>query len=118
MTIYNLDEFAKKIGVDEETLQKWDREGLLKAEKTYTDKHYEKAIEVKNNDIESKEIKTNIIIKKEETEDFVVLIQHLKTNEYIELKRHKTYKNARLYSIKKKEEYGQIGIEITIAKEV
>lgn len=48
MNIYRLNEFAKKINVSVSTLQRWDREGILVAYRTptnrryYTDDHYEK----------------------------------------------------------------------------
>lgn len=50
MTIYKPGEFAKLIGVHIKTLQKWDREGKLKACRTpsnrrfYTKNQYEKYI--------------------------------------------------------------------------
>lgn len=129
MAMYKLDEFAKKIGVDKKTLQNWDRLGILVADRSptnrrvYTDEHYKNYCDLlssnekteDNND--TQEIKTKILIKKEE-EDFVVQVKHLKTDEYIEINRLKTYKNARINAIKKKEEYGKIGIDATILKEI
>ena len=50
MEIYKPGEFAKLIGVHIKTLQKWDREGFLKANRTptnrrfYTSKQYENYI--------------------------------------------------------------------------
>ena len=53
MNIYRLNEFAKKINVSVSTLQRWDREGILKANRTptnrryYTDEHYERFMKEK-----------------------------------------------------------------------
>lgn len=50
MNIYRLNEFAKKVNVSVQTLQRWDRDGILKAYRTptnrryYTDEHYEQFI--------------------------------------------------------------------------
>ena len=53
MNIYRLNEFAKKINVSVSALQRWDREGILKANRTptnrryYTDEHYERFMKEK-----------------------------------------------------------------------
>ena len=53
MNIYRLNEFAKKINVSYQTLQRWDRDGILKAYRTptnmryYTDEHYEQFLKAK-----------------------------------------------------------------------
>ena len=53
MKIYRLNEFAEKINVSYQTLQRWDREGILKAYRTptnrryYTDEHYEQFLKSK-----------------------------------------------------------------------
>ena len=38
--IYKPSEFAKLVGVSVKTLQRWDREGILKAGRTPTDRRY------------------------------------------------------------------------------
>ena len=40
MTIYKPGEFAKLIGVHIKTLQKWDREGILIAHRTITNRRF------------------------------------------------------------------------------
>lgn len=40
MNIYKTSEFAKKIGVCTRTLQRWDRSGVLKANRTPTNRRY------------------------------------------------------------------------------
>lgn len=40
MEIYRLNEFAKKINVSVNTLQRWDRDGILKAHRTPTNRRY------------------------------------------------------------------------------
>lgn len=53
MKHYRLNEFAMKINVSVQTLQRWDREGILKAYRTptnrryYTDEHYEQFLHKK-----------------------------------------------------------------------
>ena len=48
--IYNIREFAKLIGVSVKTLQRWDREGILKAKRKvsnrryYTEEHHKLAL--------------------------------------------------------------------------
>lgn len=47
MSTYKIGEFAKKIGVSVSTLRRWDKEGLLIANRSplgtrfYTDEHYQ-----------------------------------------------------------------------------
>ncbi|MBI5755911.1 MAG: MerR family transcriptional regulator, partial [Nitrospirae bacterium] len=40
MKIYKLNEFAKLIGKSVQTLQRWDREGILKAHRNKTNRRY------------------------------------------------------------------------------
>ena len=40
MKIYKLAEFAKLVKCDKKTLQRWDREGILKAHRTMTNRRY------------------------------------------------------------------------------
>lgn len=40
MKIYKIGEFAKLLGVSLSTLRKWDREGILKAKRTPTDRRF------------------------------------------------------------------------------
>ena len=40
MENYSIGEFAKKIGVSVNTLQRWDREGILTANRTPTNRRY------------------------------------------------------------------------------
>ena len=53
MKIYRLNELAEKINVSYQTLQRWDRVGILKAYRTptnrryYTDEHYEQFLKSK-----------------------------------------------------------------------
>lgn len=126
LLVYKPNEFAKKIGVDVKTLQNWDNEGILKAFRSptnrryYTEEHYKKY--VKNLYADSFDEKSLIDFKiilrlREENNDFIVDIQHIKTKEYIEIKRLKTYKNAMSTVKRKKEEYEQIGITVDIIKQ-
>lgn len=131
MLTYKLEEFSQKTGVDKKILQKWDKLGVLVADRNsknrrvYTDKHYEKYLEFigsskeKEDNTNLEKIKTEILIKKEKEDDnFIVLIKHLITNQYIEVNRLKTYKNARISAVKKKEELEKIGIEVIILKQI
>jgi putative resolvase len=38
--MYNISQFAKKVGVTVKTLQRWDREGRLVARRTLTNRRY------------------------------------------------------------------------------
>lgn len=38
--IYNVKDFAKLVGVSVKTLQRWDREGVLKAERKVSNRRY------------------------------------------------------------------------------
>jgi putative resolvase len=38
--MYNISQFAKKVGVTVKTLQRWDREGRLVARRTITNRRY------------------------------------------------------------------------------
>lgn len=38
--IYTVSQFAKKLGVAIKTLQRWDRQGILKARRTLTNRRY------------------------------------------------------------------------------
>jgi DNA-binding transcriptional MerR regulator len=40
ITNYKPKDFAELLGVSVKTLQRWDREGILKANRTPTDRHY------------------------------------------------------------------------------
>ena len=40
ITNYKPSEFAKLVGVSVKTLQRWDREGILKANRTLTNRRY------------------------------------------------------------------------------
>lgn len=40
ITIFKPKEFAELLGVSVKTLQRWDREGILKANRTPTDRRY------------------------------------------------------------------------------
>ena len=40
ITNYKPKDFAELLGVSIKTLQRWDREGILKANRTPTDRHY------------------------------------------------------------------------------
>ncbi len=57
MKIYNVSEFAKVVGVTVHTLQRWDREGKLKANRTptnrriYTEEHLAIALGISVDDV-------------------------------------------------------------------
>lgn len=40
MKIYKVGELAKMLGISVKTLQRWDREGILKANRTITNRRY------------------------------------------------------------------------------
>lgn len=40
MNTYNITEFSKKIGLSVKTVQRWDRESLLKAKRTISGRRY------------------------------------------------------------------------------
>jgi putative resolvase len=59
--IYDVAEFARLIGVSVKTLQRWDREGILKAgrkasnRRYYTEEHRKQALSHKKKDATSQE---------------------------------------------------------------
>ena len=91
MNIYKPKEFADKINVTVNTLQRWDREGTLKADRSptnrrfYTDDHYKQYLKSVNKlDIqpieESKNSEVDIRLRKENS-SFILEVQKIKTKE-------------------------------------
>jgi hypothetical protein len=120
---YKISEFAKKIGVSQDTLRNWDKDGILIANRTptgrrfYTETQYQQYIKnlVIENEEDPKEITINLRII-EKSDNFIVEIQHLITKEYIQIKDLKTYKSTMAMVKKKKDEYEQIGITVKVEK--
>lgn len=124
MNIYKPKEFANKINVSVNTLQRWDREGTLIADRNpknrrfYTDSHYEYYLNNLNKSAkENDSIKINIRLKKESS-IFVVEIQNIKTKDYIQMYRDTSYENCINTINKNIKDFSMIGIDVNITNDI
>lgn len=118
-------QFADMIGVGVATLQRWDREGILVADRingrrSYTMDHYNKHLN-KSPDTEKNESKLKLknlhttlcVIKKDNK--FLVSAKHFETGEYIIINdKLTTERGARGFVKTRKEELEKIGISVTV----
>lgn len=126
----SISDFAKLIGVSVKTLQRWDRQGTLVADRTptkrrvYTKNHYEKYFSKFNSDFEVEEIKENnpkvistvIRIRKIDNK-FIIEMKHLLTGEYIEINDLTSEKGANNFAKSKKADLEKIGIQVEVFKQ-
>ena len=128
MDIYKPKDFADKINVTVNTLQRWDREGTLKADRSprnrrfYTNRHYKQYLNNINkyNDKsieESKNIEVDIRLRKENS-IFIVEIQNIKTKEYVEMYRTTSYEHSIDLANKYIKDFNMIGIDINVTNDI
>ena len=128
MNIYKPKEFADKINVTVNTLQRWDREGTLKADRShtnrrfYTDDHYKQYLKSVNKlDIqlieESKNIEVDIRLRKENS-IFIVEVQNIKTKEYVEMYRTTSYEHSIDLVNKYIKDFNMVGIDTNITNDI
>ena len=128
MNIYKPKEFADKINVTVNTLQRWDREGTLKADRSptnrrfYTDDHYKQYLKSVNKlDIqpieESKNIEVDIRLRKENS-IFIVEVQNIKTKEYVEMYRTTSYEHSIDLANKYIKDFNMVGIDTNITNDI
>lgn len=120
MKVYKPKEFAEKINVSINTLQRWDREGTLKVNihpsnrRFYTEEQYKNYLK-KIGKKESLEI--NFRIRKE-SDIFLIEVKNLKTEEYVEINSVNSYEDSINFVNEKKEEYDFIGIDVNVIEHV
>lgn len=128
MNIYKPKEFADKINVTVNTLQRWDREGTLKADRSptnrrfYTDSHYQQYLKNINKSNakyveESKSIEVYMRLRKENS-IFIVEIQNIKTKEYVEVYRTTSYEHSIDLANKYIKDFTIVGIDINITNDI
>ena len=128
MNIYKPKEFADKINVTVNTLQRWDREGTLKADRSptnrrfYTDSHYQQYLKNINKSNakyveESKSIEVYMRLRKENS-IFIVEIQNIKTKEYVEVYRTTSYEHSIDLANKYIKDFTIVGININITNDI
>ena len=122
MDIYKPKDFADKINVTVNTLQRWDREGTLKADRSPTNRHYKQYLNNINkyNDKsieESKNIEVDIRLRKENS-IFIVEIQNIKTKEYVEMYRTTSYEHSIDLANKYIKDFNMIGIDINVTNDI
>ena len=125
MDIYKPKDFADKINVTVNTLQRWDREGTLKADRSptnrrfYTNRHYKQYINKYNDKSieESKNIEVDIRLRKENS-IFIVEIQNIKTKEYVEMYRTTSYEHSIDLANKYIKDFNMIGIDINVTNDI
>ena len=125
MDIYKPKDFADKINVTVNTLQRWDREGTLKADRSptnrrfYTNRHYKQYLNKYNDKSieESKNIEVDIRLRKENS-IFIVEIQNIKTKEYVEMYRTTSYEHSIDLANKYIKDFNMIGIDINVTNDI
>ena len=125
MDIYKPKDFADKINVTVTTLQRWDREGTLKADRSptnrrfYTNRHYKQYLNNYNDKSieESKNIEVDIRLRKENS-IFIVEIQNIKTKEYVEMYRTTSYEHSIDLANKYIKDFNMIGIDINVTNDI
>ena len=125
MDIYKPKDFADKINVTVNTLQRWDREGTDRSptnRRFYTNRHYKQYLNNINkyNDKsieESKNIEVDIRLRKENS-IFIVEIQNIKTKEYVEMYRTTSYEHSIDLANKYIKDFNMIGIDINVTNDI
>ena len=125
-SFYKISEFAEQIGVTEQTLRNWEKEGLLIPQRTpggwrqYTHKQLEQYKDMNYTEelTETKDVsafQVNIRLKQSDDE-YIVQIQHLITKEFVDIKNAKTYKTANAQLNKHKQYLEEFGVKVNVLK--
>lgn len=119
-SFYKISEFAELIGVSEQTLRNWEKEGILIPSRTaggwrhYTQEQldqYKKPTQKESSEPQN----INIRLKKG-SEEFKVQIQHLITKEFVTVKTAKTYKTGNAQLNKHKKYLEEFGANVNVIK--